>query len=346
MRGRGAVIVGLLAAAAGLAAIASSAASAGPPETITLGSTAGSPTANICLASYDCTYVPFAGVANPGLQVPFNGTVTSFSVNAGSAGGVVKLRVLRPASGGQYTGAGTGPPQTLAAGVNTFPVSVPVQAGEVLGLDNESSALMFDTSSASPITAYYELPPLADGSTAAPNYTKTGDRLLLSATVQASPVQTTTTTTTSTTSPAGVTPPSLTDLRQSSSRWREGNRGVRISSRRGHSKGTPALGTTFSFTLNEPAMANLRFTRLSRGRRVGTRCVVKTRGNRKRKPCSRSVTAGILSFTGHAGTNKVAFQGRISRAEKLKPGPYTLVADAANSAGRSAPATLAFTIVK
>ena len=39
----------------------------------------------------------------------------------------------------------------------------------------------------------------------------------------------------------------------------------------------------------------------------------------------RTATAGTLTFTGHSGTNKVAFQGRISPKEKLKPGRYTLV---------------------
>ena len=61
----------------------------------------------------------------------------------------------------------------------------------------------------------------------------------------------------------------------------------------------------------------------------------------------RTATAGTLTFTGHSGTNKVAFQGRISPAKKLKPGRYTLVITATNSAGvRSAPKSLSFTIVK
>jgi hypothetical protein len=53
-----------------------------------------------------------------------------------------------------------------------------------------------------------------------------------------------------------------------------------------------------------------------------------------------------LSFTGHSGTNKVKFQGRISGAKKLKPGRYTLVIRASNSVGYSSPRSLSFTIVK
>jgi hypothetical protein len=59
------------------------------------------------------------------------------------------------------------------------------------------------------------------------------------------------------------------------------------------------------------------------------------------------VTAGTLTFAGHSGTNKVVFQGSISRSKKLNPGRYTLVIVAMNSAGqRSAPRKLSFTIVK
>lgn len=54
-----------------------------------------------------------------------------------------------------------------------------------------------------------------------------------------------------------------------------------------------------------------------------------------------------MTFTAHAGANKVAFQGRISPSKKLPPGTYTLIITAANAAGqRSSPESLSFTIVK
>lgn len=174
---------------AGLAAIAAAVSSAFAPEAavgaaahqVTLGSTAGTPSTNICVASIRCTYVPIQPAK---LRVPFNGTVTQFRVNAGSATGTVWLRVLRPAGGGKFTGVGTSGPKTLGLGVSTFTVSLRVKAGDLIGLDNDSSALIFDTSSATAITDYYELPPLGKGQTAAPNHVQTGDRLLLSATVK------------------------------------------------------------------------------------------------------------------------------------------------------------------
>lgn len=139
-------------------------------QTVTLGDSSGAPSQNLCPASINCTYVPFSNSSAPELAVPFDGTLTSFRVNAGSTGGAVELRVLRPAGGGQYTGVGTSPAKTITnTGGQTFTVSLQVKAGDVLGLDNSTSALMFDTSDPTPVTYYYELPSLADGSTAAPN---------------------------------------------------------------------------------------------------------------------------------------------------------------------------------
>ena len=56
---------------------------------------------------------------------------------------------------------------------------------------------------------------------------------------------------------------------------------------------------------------------------------------------------GTLSFTGHAGRNKVSFQGRISHSKKLGLGSYTLVITATNAAAQhSSTKQLSFTIVK
>jgi hypothetical protein len=110
------------------------------------------------------------------------------------------------------------------------------------------------------------------------------------------------------------------NVRQSTTRWRQGNRLATVSRAK-----TP-IGTTFSFSLNAQAAVTFSFTRRVSGR---------------------TVTAGRLTFTGHDGTNKVAFQGRVSPKKKLKPGRYTLVITATDPAGaRSAPKSLSFTIVQ
>jgi hypothetical protein len=176
--------VALLAAASGSAVLAASAAGGSALQVVTLGNARGEPNRNVCLAMTNCTYVPYAGASDPELQVPFDGTVTSFSVNAGSAGSQVELRVLQPAMGGHFTAVGTSPPETLSmTGINTFGISLPVEQGDVLALDNESSALVFEASTGTASTFYFE-PALAEGSTEAPG-ASASDRLLLSAEVQA-----------------------------------------------------------------------------------------------------------------------------------------------------------------
>ena len=110
------------------------------------------------------------------------------------------------------------------------------------------------------------------------------------------------------------------NVRQSTAKWRLGNRLATVS------RAKPPVGTTFSFSLSEQAAVTFSFAR-----RVGRR----------------TVTAGRLTFAGHDGTNKVAFQGRVSARKKLKPGRYTLIITATDPGGaRSAPKSLSFTIVK
>jgi hypothetical protein len=131
------------------------------------------------------------------------------------------------------------------------------------------------------------------------------------------------------------------NVRQSVTRWREGNRLARIS------RATTPTGTTFSFSLSEQAAVIFSFAQRVSGREVGGKCVAQSAKNHSKPACRRSTTAGTLTFTGHSGANEVAFQGRISPKERLKPGRYTLVITATNSPGaRSAPKSLSFTIVK
>jgi hypothetical protein len=134
--------------------------------------------------------------------------------------------------------------------------------------------------------------------------------------------------------------PVLSALRQSHPLWREGSRPARIS-RRGH---RPPIGTTFSFALDQSATVTIRFTQAAAGRRQGRRCVAPSRHNRSHRRCRRTLTLGTLALAGHPGTDRVAFQGRLSRTRKLRPGRYTAVFTAANGAGTSPARSLTFTI--
>ena len=315
-RMRGA-LVAVAACVAGLTlavVVGSAGADSAAPVTTTLGSTTGTPSQNICVAGFDCTYVPFSSAANPTLEVPVDGSVTSFSVTSGSATGTVQLRVLRPAANGQFTGAGTSPAESLAGGPQTFSVSLPVQAGDVLALDNATSALLFDTSSANPVfTAYYQPassgpPGLPDGGTAAPNNNKMGYRLLLSAvvtgTTPTTSTPTVTVTTTTTTTRTVLPPPIIGNPTQSRRRW------------------SLRQGTTFAFGLGAPARVTFVFKQ-----RVGRR----------------NIQRGALSINGRAGTNRLRFNGRLN-GKPLTRGRYTVTITASNQAGVSPPASLSFTI--
>lgn len=134
----------------------------------------------------------------------------------------------------------------------------------------------------------------------------------------------------------------MSAARESHRVWREGRKLAIFSRKR---KRVP-VGTTFSFELSEAAAVHFSFTRQVRGRRVRHRCVAPTRRNHRRPACKRTVTAGTLAFQGHAGTNHVGFDGRVSASKRLQPGKYTLVIQASSAAGGAGPARLSFTIVK
>lgn len=138
-----------------------------------------------------------------------------------------------------------------------------------------------------------------------------------------------------------VAKPAVSSLGQSSSRWRRGKGLPHISS-----AGGAPVGTTFSFTLNEPATASFAFTRGAPGRRVRGRCVAVTPGNASKAKCKRTVSAGSFSLAGHPGLNKVSFQGRLSSAKTLAPGTYGLMLTASDSRGLKASSPpLSFTII-
>jgi hypothetical protein len=149
-----------------------------------------------------------------------------------------------------------------------------------------------------------------------------------------------TTTDTSTSPPPAAKPPSVSNLAQSTVRWRERRALPRNRSRR------PPLGTTFRFALDQPAAVRFAFVRSFRGRRVGRKCVAQHPHNQHHMPCTGKLASGTLHFEGHPGINQLRFRGRISGANTLAPGNYTLTVTAIGTTGlTSIPRTLSFTIL-
>ena len=140
--------------------------------------------------------------------------------------------------------------------------------------------------------------------------------------------------------------PVLSHVRQSAGRWRAGAKLARISAGK-RTRSRPPVGTTVSFTADEPVSVRLTFTRLLGGRTVAKRCVAQTRRNARHRACQRASAAGALTLAARTGANSVVFQGRISAHRTLAVGHYTLTITATNAAGvRSAAQSLSFTIVK
>jgi alpha-tubulin suppressor-like RCC1 family protein len=116
---------------------------------------------------------------------------------------------------------------------------------------------------------------------------------------------------------APAAPVTVTAFSQSHSRWREGRRQTR-----------PALprGTTFNVTLSGSAIVVLTFARQVSGRMVHGRCVAQTHANRHHHTCTRAVSAGTVSFSGHTGANTFAFTGKLANGHTLPHGRYVVTA--------------------
>jgi hypothetical protein len=124
-----------------------------------------------------------------------------------------------------------------------------------------------------------------------------------------------------------------------------------ITSHTNHTPDQPAVGTTFSFTLDQPATVELTFTQRASGRVVSvnghSECVAQTKHNQQRRRCVRTVTTAGLSLNAARGADKIAFAGRVNPTHKLSVGGYTTTITATNASGESsAPQSLRFTIVK
>lgn len=104
-------------------------------------------------------------------------------------------------------------------------------------------------------------------------------------------------------------------------------------------------GTVFSFWLDQPATLKIAIQTTAPGRRVNGRCRSVSPRLRRRPRCTRIVTLATLTRVAHVGRNRVPFSGRV-RGRALGSGRYRAVFTAIDGAGRSAPRTLHFKIVK
>ena len=132
--------------------------------------------------------------------------------------------------------------------------------------------------------------------------------------------------------------PQISSASQSHRVWRASNKRASISKKR------RPVGTTFTFSMNAPGRVTLTFTQPGHGRKVKGKCVPPTRHNKHKRRCA--LVRGKLTFSAHAGTNRVRFYGRISSSKKLKPGRYTVAISTQIPGFAPSSKKLSFTIVK
>ncbi len=135
--------------------------------------------------------------------------------------------------------------------------------------------------------------------------------------------------------------PSLTRLGLSRKRFRRGRKLPKASAK-------AKVGAAIRFRLSEPVTVTLSFERIRAGRKVGRRCRAPRRGLRSRKKCKRYVKVKkTVRVKGKTGRNSVRFQGRLSRARRLKAGRYRLTATSRDKQGlRSTRRRATFTLLR
>ncbi len=105
-------------------------------------------------------------------------------------------------------------------------------------------------------------------------------------------------------------------------------------------------GTTFRYSLSEPATVRIVIDRLRPGRRVRGKCRRPTRRLAKKRRCTRIVATGSLTRNSRAGTNNTGFSGRLRR-KALRPGRYRAKVTATDRAGNGSNARrVRFTVVR
>jgi hypothetical protein len=297
---KGALVVALLSAPAGASA-----------ADVTIGSNlAGAANANICSAGISCTYVQTSS-GTPVAVSPVAGQVVRWRLKAGSLGGEVKLRVLRPA-GSAYTALANSAAVTVTSDLNTFTTSLPIAVGDVVALDNASEGLYFTDSPAIalPLVQYFQ-PAIADGTTATPNNQRVNLELLMNAdvtpTVPGAP-------------PPPVPPtPVASSLKVKPRTFRAARSGATVARKR------PPIGARVSYRLSSDATVTFRIERAKKGRRRGGKCRKAGRPTRGR-PCTRYARVrGAFNVGGTAGANSFGFTGRVE-GRRLARGKYRLVA--------------------
>jgi hypothetical protein len=152
-----------------VAAAWSALAAASAQATVTVGSPLTEPLVGSLSPGDPVTFTNLV-LPEPGANVtsPVAGTVVRWRI-IGASGGPFHLRVLTQAGGTSFTGAGTSEPRTPSStAMETFTTSLPIGAGQQIGLDVTNGTDQIGLASSlgkHPRFGFVGPPPLADGAT-------------------------------------------------------------------------------------------------------------------------------------------------------------------------------------
>jgi hypothetical protein len=97
---------------------------------------------------------------------PVNGAIVAWHIIDGTSLHQYRLRVLSPAAGGAYAFSGTSAPETPSGPqLETFPAALPIQAGDLIGVELELGGRIGSRAAAGAEYTLFDPPP-ADGATA------------------------------------------------------------------------------------------------------------------------------------------------------------------------------------
>lgn len=133
--------------------------------------------------------------------------------------------------------------------------------------------------------------------------------------------------------------PTVSNLKLSPTRFHRGKHAAKLATHSRRRKPAVATATTISFQLSAAATVTLGFKRAQPGQLSGHSCLAPSakRPLTKRHPprrCTRyTPVSGTITLAGHAGSNRISFEGILDGAHKLPPGSYQLALTAGNEAG-------------
>ena len=175
----------LIATAVAAASLAAAPAAMAHGHSNTVGDASGEAHQNVCVVDFACTYVNYDH-GKPTDVVKHNGTITRWTLKAGSAGGTARLRILRPDGHGKMRFIRSSALRTINDDSTTFAAHLKVRKGDVLGLTNATSGLYMreDQSSTEEVRTFsYTTAGAKDGHTYAADRSSPGLHTLLTAKV-------------------------------------------------------------------------------------------------------------------------------------------------------------------